>query len=159
MAAVLRKMVKDKNDLWLIASMIIIAANAGGGWSPIGDVTAIMLWIGGQITVVNIVTQIFIPSLVAAIVPLIIFSISLKGSIEINGSNPESDHGTTHGVSSFEKSLVFGLGVVALLFAPIFKTITHLPPFMGVLFGLSIMWILTEFLHKRKMRNIVKLYR
>jgi Na+/H+ antiporter NhaD/arsenite permease-like protein len=150
MAAVLRKMVKDKNDLWLFASMIIIAANAGGAWSPIGDVTTIMLWIGGQITAPNIVAQIFIPSLVAAIVPLFIFSLRLKGTVEFNGSNLDESNSSEHGVSSFEKSLVFGTGVAALLFVPVFKTITHLPPFMGVLFGLSIIWILTEFLHKRK---------
>lgn len=149
-AAVLRKMIKDKNDLWLFASMMIIAANAGGAWSPIGDVTTIMLWIGGQITASNIITQIFIPSLVAAIVPLSIFSFQLKGTIEFTGLTSEKAHSSNNGVSNFEKTLVFGTGVAALLFVPIFKTITHLPPFMGILFGLSVIWILTEVLHKKK---------
>jgi Na+/H+ antiporter NhaD/arsenite permease-like protein len=150
MAAVLRKMIKDKNDLWLFASMIIIAANAGGAWSPIGDVTTIMLWIGGQVTAGNIITTLFIPSLVSTIVPLAILSFNLKGEVEIideqtsSLSHPKSD------VTTFEKTIVFAVGVAALLFVPIFKTITHLPPFMGILFGLGIMWILTEVLHMKK---------
>ncbi|GGG48998.1 sodium:proton antiporter NhaD [Bizionia arctica] len=150
MAAVLKKMIKDKNDLWLFASMIIISANAGGAWSPIGDVTTIMLWIGGQITATNIITQIFFPSLVAALIPLIIFSIKMKGSIVYEYTNSEDTDKTDQRVSAFEKYLVFTTGIAALLFVPIFKTITHLPPFMGILFGLSIIWILTEILHKKK---------
>lgn len=148
MAAVLRKMVKDKNDLWLFASMIIIAANAGGAWSPIGDITTIMLWIGGQISALNIVTKVFVPSLVAIVVPLIIFGLRTKGSVSVVAVN-QSDTNNT-GVSYFEKYLVFYVGLGVLLFVPIFKTITHLPPFMGILFGLSLVWILTEILHKNK---------
>src|SRR5690606_17511195 len=149
MAAVLRKMIRDKQDLWIFASMIIIAANAGGAWSPIGDVTTIMLWIGGQVTAGNIVTSIFIPSVVSTMVPLAILSFNLKGDVEImdvasNEGHPKSD------VTTFEKIIVFAVGVGALLFVPIFKTLTHLPPFMGILFGLSIMWILTEVLHMKK---------
>ncbi|MEO5788964.1 MAG: sodium:proton antiporter NhaD [Gelidibacter sp.] len=148
MAAVLRKMVKNKNDLWLFASMMIIAANAGGAWSPIGDITTIMLWIGGQITALNIITHIFIPSMVAVIVPLIIFSFKMKGVIETDflGSKDEDEINVSH----LEKYLVFYIGLGVLLFVPVFKTLTHLPPFMGILFGLSIVWILTEILHKNK---------
>lgn len=148
MAAVLRKMIKDKNDLWLFASMMIIAANAGGAWSPIGDVTTIMLWIGGQVTASNIITEIFVPSLVAAVVPLIIFSLRMKGNIEY--LTLESGNNHKHGATNFEKTLVFGTGIAALLFVPVFKTWTHLPPFMGILFGLGVIWVLTEILHKSK---------
>ncbi|WP_111307307.1 sodium:proton antiporter NhaD [Confluentibacter sediminis] len=149
MAAVLRKMIKDKNDLWIFASMMIIAANAGGAWSPIGDVTTIMLWIGGQITASNIIAEIFIPSLVSTLIPLVILSIKLKGDVEIINENAELLRKRNE-VSTFEKTIVFATGISALLFVPIFKTITHLPPFMGILFGLSIMWILTEVLHMKK---------
>jgi Na+/H+ antiporter NhaD/arsenite permease-like protein len=131
--------------------MTIIAANAGGAWSPIGDVTTIMLWIGGQITAVNIITQIFLPSVVCLIVPLVILSFQLKGHIE----QPIDDLvelQTTHKgpVNKWERSLVFGVGIVVLLLVPVFKTVTHLPPFMGILLGLSIVWIFTELLHKKK---------
>lgn len=148
MAAVLRKMVKNRNDLWLFASLMIIAANAGGAWSPIGDITTIMLWIGGQITALNIITHIFIPSLVAVIVPLIIFSFKMKGDVEVDPL--ESKVEDEINVSYFEKYVVFYVGLGVLLFVPVFKTLTHLPPFMGILFGLSIVWILTEILHKNK---------
>lgn len=148
MAAVLRKMIKDKKDLWLFASMMIIAANAGGAWSPIGDVTTIMLWIGGQVTASNIITEIFIPSLVSTLIPVIILSFSLKGDVEALDETTDSIHKTD--VSTSEKIIVFVAGISALLFVPIFKTITHLPPFMGILLGLSIMWILTEVLHMKK---------
>lgn len=148
MAAVLGKMIKNKNDLWLFASMMIISANAGGAWSPIGDVTTIMLWIGGQVTALNIITKIFLPSLVAIIVPLIFYSFILKGEIDFIESKSIGVE-ETH-VNNFEKYLVFYTGLGVLLFVPVFKTITHLPPFMGILFGLSIVWILTEILHKNK---------
>jgi len=149
MAAVLRKMIKAKHDLWIFASMMIIAANAGGAWSPIGDVTTIMLWIGGQITASNIVTEIFIPSLVSTLLPLIFLCFKLKGEVVLSDSSEDLRHKRNE-VTSFEKTVVFATGLSALLFVPIFKTITHLPPFMGILFGLSIMWILTEILHKKK---------
>jgi Na+/H+ antiporter NhaD/arsenite permease-like protein len=147
MSALLKKLIKDKNDLWLFAGMVIIAANAGGAWSPIGDVTTIMLWIGGNITAGHIVTGIFIPSMIALIVPLVILSFTLKGEV----SRPEVAEGddvriTTDG----ERNLVFALGVGSLLFVPVYKTVTHMPPFMGVLFGLGLMWAVTEIIHKRK---------
>lgn len=151
MATLLRKIIKNKEDLWLFASMIIISANAGGAWSPIGDVTTIMLWIGGQITAINIILKVFLPSLVCLIVPLIILSFKLKGHMEQIPDDAENGTVTYHKpVTKFERSLVFGSGIGVLLFVPIFKTLTHLPPFMGILLGLSIVWILTELMHLKK---------
>jgi Na+/H+ antiporter NhaD/arsenite permease-like protein len=150
MATLLKKMIKNKEDLWLFAGMIIISANAGGAWSPIGDVTTIMLWIGGQVTAANIVTEIFLPSLVCMIVPLIVLSFKLKGDLiqeTVDKDTVETKNGTAN---NFEKRLIFYVGIGALLFVPIFKTVTHLPPFMGILFGLSIIWITTEILHRNK---------
>ena len=150
MATLLRKMIKNKNDLWIFAGMVIIAANAGGAWSPIGDVTTIMLWIGGQITTIKIILEIFIPSLVCMLVPLTILSLRLKGNLRTDGTGETTKLFHRNPVSKHEKTLIFIVGIAALLFVPVFKTITHLPPFMGILFGLSIMWILTEILHRKK---------
>lgn len=149
MAALIKKLMKDKKDIFLFAGMVIISANAGGAWSPIGDVTTIMLWIGGQITDVNIITAIFLPSLVCMLVPLIILSFTLKGEVESRLGMVEREH-LAEPTTNFERNLVFGLGVAALLFVPVFKLVTHLPPYMGILFGLGVLWIVTEILHKRK---------
>ena len=148
MAALLRKLIEDKKDLWFFAGVIIIAANAGGAWSPIGDVTTIMLWIGGQVSAQNIVFKLFLPSLVALLVPLCIVSFTLKGHI----SRPKVIEGEHHQVTvnNFEKQLIFFLGVGCLLFVPVFKTLTHLPPFMGILFGLGVLWLVTEILNHKK---------
>lgn len=150
MATLLKKMIKNKDDLWLFAGMIIIAANAGGAWSPIGDVTTIMLWIGGQVTATNIVTEIFVPSLVCMIVPLIILSFKVKGNLIKQISDGDTVEIKSTLANRFESRLIFFTGIGALLFVPIFKTVTHLPPFMGILFGLSIIWITTEILHRNK---------
>ena len=127
--------------------MVVLAANAGGAWTPIGDVTTTMLWIGGQITTGNIMAHLILPSLVCLIVPLIFLSFSMKGKIEspVIVENDQADKTT-----SFERKLIFGLGIGALVFVPVFKTITHLPPFMGMLFGLSVLWVVTEIIHKKK---------
>lgn len=146
MAALLRKLIKDQKDLWLFAGIIIIAANADGAWSPIGDVTTIMLWIGGQVTASNIITKIFLPSAVCLLVPLTIVSFTIKGSIE----KPFLKKEEVLPIKKKEQVLIFSTGITMLLFVPVFKTATHLPPFMGILFGLSVMWILTEMLHKNK---------
>lgn len=146
-SALLKKLIKDKEDLWVFAGMVIISANAGGAWSPIGDVTTIMLWIGGNITASHIVTGIFFPSLIAMIVPLIILTFTLKGNV----SRPDKPKGSDVRITTDgERNLVFILGISSLLFVPIYKTITHLPPFMGVLFGLGLMWAVTEVLHSHK---------
>jgi Na+/H+ antiporter NhaD/arsenite permease-like protein len=151
MIALLRKLVGDKKDRWFFAGMIILAANAGGAWSPIGDVTTIMLWIGGQISATNIIITTFLPSLVSIIVPLIILSFSIKGNVTRPEINSKSNYKVE--LLKWERYLVLILGVGALLFVPVFKTITHLPPYLGMLGGLSILWIVTGFMHKRRSEN------
>ena len=145
MITLTRKLLKDKNDRLLFAGMIVIAANAGGAWTPIGDVTTTMLWIGGQISTVNIMLKLFLPSLISMVVPLALVSLRIKGEFE---KTIKIDSGST--VSNFEKNIVFTLGMSALVFAPVFKTITHLPPFLGILTGLAVLWVVTELLHKNK---------
>lgn len=146
LCALLRKLIKDKETLWTFAGMVVISANAGGAWSPIGDVTTIMLWIGGQVTTINIIAKLIVPSMICLLLPLIWVSLQQKGHVERpEHVRPQGHHGGS--VSPFERKLVFGLGVGALLFVPVFKTITHLPPFMGVLLGLGILWVVTEVIH------------
>lgn len=148
MAALISKMIKDKKDLWMFAGMIIISANAGGAWSPMGDVTTIMLWVGGQVTAWNIIYSIFIPSLVCMIVPLVYISFKLKGSIE----NPDltSLNSEISSVNTYERNLIFYMGVIGLLFVPIFKITTGLPPYVGMLLSLGVLWVTTEILHNDK---------
>ncbi|MEQ8323067.1 MAG: sodium:proton antiporter NhaD [Vicingaceae bacterium] len=149
MSALLKKLIDDKKDLWLFAGMIIISANAGGAWSPIGDVTTIMLWIGGQISATNIIYVLIIPSLVCLTIPLGILSFTVKGKIK----RPEVEEFSEHLINPAtdrEKKTVFTLGVVALLFVPVFKTVTHLPPFVGILLGLGVIWVVTEIMHSSK---------
>ena len=152
MIALLRKLISDKHTRWLFASMIVIAANAGGAWSPIGDVTTIMLWIGGQVTTVNIMMKVIIPSLINMIVPLTILSFMLKGDVK----RPERAQHTSDITTPGERLFILILGVSALLFVPVFKTITHLPPYVGMLFGLSILWIVSEIMHRNKEEEIRK---
>ncbi len=146
MIALLRKLVADKNTRWFYASIIVIAANAGGAWSPIGDVTTIMLWIGGQITAAKIISTVFLPSLMSMIVPLITLSFILKGHIE----SPKIAADSKQFTSRSEQLLMLIVGVSALLFVPVFKTITHLPPYIGMLLGLAVIWILSEILNKKR---------
>lgn len=148
LATLLRKLIGDKEDLWLFAGVIIIAANAGGAWSPIGDVTTIMLWIGGQVTAGNIVVKLLVPSLVCLLVPLSIAARRLKG--DIVPPDQVLNEAEQSVIPAKEQKLVLYVGVSALLFVPIFKTLTHLPPFLGILFGLSILWGLTDLLHRNK---------
>lgn len=145
MVTLTQKLLHDKNERMLFVGMIVIAANSGGAWTPIGDVTTTMLWIGGQITTLNIVQKLFFPSLISMLIPLILISFMIKGDFKrVANSNQESH------ILSFEKRLVFFIGIGALIFVPIFKSITHLPPFMGILIGLSVLWIVTEILNKGK---------
>jgi len=147
MVALLRKLIDDKKTRWFFASMVVLAANAGGAWSPIGDVTTIMLWIGGQVTTANIIMYVFVPSMVTMIVPLFIVTFTVKGDVQ----RPVLDNGETREfVSAFERKLLLIMGVSALLFVPVFKTVTHLPPYMGMLFGLGVIWLTTEILHRNK---------
>ncbi|MBC8266260.1 MAG: sodium:proton antiporter NhaD [Flavobacteriales bacterium] len=149
MAALLTKLIKDKEDLWMFAGMVILSANAGGAWSPIGDVTTIMLWIGGQVTASNIITSVFLPSVVTALVPLIYLTFKLKGEIH-RPIIVESKEHYLDPTTSFERNLIFYMGVAGLLFVPVFKTITHLPPYVGMLLSLGLLWLTTEILHRSK---------
>jgi Na+/H+ antiporter NhaD/arsenite permease-like protein len=146
MVSLLRKLVADREDRLLLAGMIVIAANAGGAWSPLGDVTTTMLWIGGQITALNIMKVLFLPSLVCLVLPLALLTRKMTGSVQV----PEKEEGYQSESTPFEKNMVFGIGIGSLLFVPVFKTVTHLPPYMGMLFGLGIMWVLTELIHNKK---------
>lgn len=144
MVSLLRKLIKDRETRLYYAGIVIIAANAGGAWSPIGDITTTMLWIGGQISVGPTITDIFLPSLICMAVPTALLSRKLKGSF------PHGDVETVYKTTPNERTLILALGLGALLFVPIFKTITHLPPYMGMLFGLSVLWFATEYIHQKK---------
>jgi len=146
MVALLRKLVSDKETRWFFASMVVLAANAGGAWSPIGDVTTIMLWIGGQITALQIITGVFLPSLVCLTVPLIVLSFTMKGHVV----RPKIDLKEKEFTTAKERILMLAIGVGGLLFVPVFKTLTHLPPYMGMLFSLGIIWVASEIMHKDK---------
>ncbi len=149
MVALLRKLIDKQQDRWFMAAMVVLAANAGGAWSPIGDVTTIMLWIGGQVTTGRIIMDVFVPSLVTMIVPLVIISLFYpKGNIERPALNDQASS-SEESITNFERRLLLIMGVAGLLFVPVFKTVTHLPPYLGMLFSLSIIWITTEILHRR----------
>ena len=146
LVALLRKLIDEKETRWFFASMVVLAANAGGAWSPIGDVTTIMLWIGGQVTALKIIEGVILPSLVCMIVPLIILSFTMKGNVKRPiAENNEEDYTTNK-----ERILFLILGVSGLLFVPIFKTTTHLPPYMGMLLSLGVIWVAGEIIHKNK---------
>lgn len=148
MVSLVRKLVAKDEDRWKLAGLIIIAANAGGAWSPIGDVTTTMLWIGNQITAANIVVKLFIPSLVCLAVPLLIMRFTFKGNVE-KPYPPKELPGETR-TPPREKKIVFFTGIFFLLMVPVFKTLTHLPPFMGMMIALGLMWIITEMIHAGK---------
>ncbi|MEQ1554205.1 MAG: sodium:proton antiporter NhaD [Ferruginibacter sp.] len=143
--SLLRKLIDEKEKRLFFVGITIVAANAGGAWSPLGDVTTTMLWIGGQVTATNIMKQLFIPSLVCLIVPLTFVSFKMKGILE-----PAQKSDVAILKPLFERNFVFLLGIAILILVPIFKTITHLPPFMAILLGLGIIWIVTEIMHKTK---------
>ncbi len=148
--ALLRKLIGDQKTRWFYAAMVVVAANAGGAFSPIGDVTTIMLWIGGQVTTANIIMKLFIPSLLTMIIPLILLSFTMKGQV----TRPEIDENEKSITTPKQQSILLIMGVAALLFVPVFKTYTHLPPYLGMLFGLSIIWITTELMHKEVKHKI-----
>ena len=144
MTALLRKLIADRKERWLYAGMVILAANAGGAWSPIGDVTTIMLWIGGQVTTFNILVKTLLASFVCMIVPVMIVGATLKGNLE-----RPAEEANEVAVPAHLRRLVLIMGVLALIFVPVFKTLTHLPPYLGMLFGLGVLWITTEILHRK----------
>lgn len=147
MIALLRKLIADKKDRWFFAGVVILAANAGGAWSPIGDVTTIMLWIKGTITAGGVIKETFLASLVCLIVPVLGISFMLKGNVAPHNNNNEKQ---VSEVSKKQSMLVLCIGIGFLLFTPIFKTITHLPPYMGILMGLGVLWVVTEIMHQRR---------
>jgi len=149
MVALLRKLIADKGDRWFFASMVILAANSGGAWSPIGDVKTIMLWIGGQVSTFQIIGDTFVPSLFNCLIPITVLSFVLKGNVNRPEEVPLDEH-LKEPTTPFERNLVFFLGVGSLLFVPVFKTFTHLPPYMGMLLGLGNLWVVTEILHRNK---------
>ena len=145
MIMVLRKLVQSREERLIYAGLIIISANSGGAFSPIGDVTTIMLWIKGVITTQGVLTEIFIPSLVSMVIPAAILSLQLKGKFD-----KEQNLKCTE-ITAFTKNqrkVIFWLGVGGLVFVPVFKTITHLPPFMGILLVLGLLWTVTEIFHR-----------
>ncbi len=148
MISLMKKLLGRHDDRLFFAGIIVIAANAGGAWSPIGDVTTTMLWIGGQITTLNIMQGVLVPSLINLIVPLTVTSLVLRGRQVVA---PElTERRKTMETTSFERSLMFFMGIGTLVAVPIFKTITHLPPFLGILFGLGILWLVGNLVHRNK---------
>ncbi len=153
MISLMRKLLGNPSDRLFFAAMIVIAANAGGAWSAIGDVTTTMLWIGGQITPLAIMKGVFLASLVNLVVPLFVISTLLRGREVIPPSDQERELSQTN---VFERNLTFYLGLGILVLVPAFKTITHLPPFMGILFGLGILWMIGELIHWDKEEDVKK---
>jgi len=147
MVSLTRKLIQEEKDRWFFAGIIIIAANAGGAWSPMGDVSTTMLWIGQQITAINVIHKLFLPSLVCMLIPLIIATFMVKPGL----AEPSVKIVTKkNNIYAFEKNLIFFSGMFALLLVPFLKAITHLPPFMAMLLSLGLMWGLTEIVHRRK---------
>lgn len=142
MVSLVRKLIPDKQMRMFFAGMIVIGANAGGAWTPIGDVTTTMLWIGGQISTVNIMKSLFLPSVVCLVVPLVYLTFTLKGKLGHHHDSEKTDHVYVEG-----GKLMLILGVGALVSVPIFKTYTHLPPYLGILLGLGVLWVASELIH------------
>jgi len=149
MISVIRKLLGERDDRLFFAGIIVIAANAGGAWSPIGDVTTTMLWIGGQITALKIMEGVFVPALVNLVVPLLVVSYTLRGKSVVTPAKAEA-HGNANRTAVFERNLMFYAGIGILCAVPVFKTLTHLPPFMGILFGLGLLWLVGELVHRNK---------
>lgn len=145
MASLSTKILREKEDRLWFCGMIVIAANAGGAWSPLGDVTTTMLWIGGQITAMNIMKQLIMPSVAVCVIPMLFIAYNFRGKKIMTRVQPPSS------VKERRESMIIlfsGLGF--LIFVPIFKTLTHLPPFMGMLLALGFMWIIITVIHKGK---------
>jgi len=147
MVTLMKRLLRDLEQRLLFAGIIVIAANAGGAWTPIGDVTTTMLWIGGQITTGEIMKGLFVPSMACTLAPLAVASFMLKGNVVAPDAAGSSEDPQT---SDFEKSLMFYMGMGSLLFVPVFKSVTHLPPYLGILLALGILWLVSEILHWNK---------
>lgn len=142
MIMILRKLVSERNDRIIYASLVVIAANSGGAFSPIGDVTTIMLWNKGVITAAGVILKLLIPSLVSMVIPAYLLSLSLKGELAFTGNMAQTVR--TDELTEMQRKIIFFLGVGGLMFVPIFKSITHLPPFVGILLVLGVLWTVTE---------------
>jgi len=147
MVSLIRKLVKEQQLRWVFGGIIIIASNAGGAWSPIGDVTTTMLWIGGYVSTAHLLTCVFLPSVAVLLAPLLYLSFTIKGSIERPAAVSTEGHAQ---VSNLEKTTALLFGIGGLLFVPVFKTVTHLPPFMGMMLSLGALWVVTDLMHRRK---------
>ena len=146
LVSLINKLIKDNKDKLIFAAMTVISSNAGGAWSPIGDVTTTMLWIGGQITSSTVIKEVFFPSVVSVIIPFFGLSYALKGEINKHERKSQIIKNSTER----ERNMVLTVGLLSLLFVPAFKTLTGLPPFMGMLFSLGVMWLITEIIHSNK---------
>jgi Na+/H+ antiporter NhaD/arsenite permease-like protein len=153
MVTLITKLVADQRTRMMVVGLIVICANAGGAWSPIGDVTTTMLWIGGQISALHIISWLIIPSIASAFVPLVVLSFMFKGRL---GPLRRDGEGVSINMAASERDqrIVFFAGILALVAVPVFKTLTHLPPFMGMLLALGSLWILIEVLHRGKTREV-----
>ena len=147
MTMVIDRLVSDRKEKLYYASMIILASNSGGAFSPIGDVTTIMLWVKGNISTLGVIRSLFLPSLVSVILPAVILSFILKGELSIDRSRSGVRDNRDPKISSSKRLLVFWIGIGGLLLIPAFRFLTGLPPFMGILLVLSILWIVTETHH------------
>lgn len=154
MVSLIRKLLDKRDDRLLFAGIIVIAANSGGAWSPIGDVTTTMLWIGGQITTLAIIKGVLLPALASMLVPLGFFAHSLRGQVVVPPASPEDTDSPN--TTAFERNLMFFLGLGILVAVPVFKTVTHLPPFLGILFGLGILWVVGDLVHRHKEESTKK---
>jgi Na+/H+ antiporter NhaD/arsenite permease-like protein len=151
MVSLIRNILSEKEDRWYFGGMIIIAANAGGAWSPMGDVTTTMLWIGGQISAYNIILKLLLPSLVCCLLPMMVLWIKFRNKIfEMPATVSISE------IPQKEQNIVFLAGILGLLFVPLFKTLTHLPPFMGMMLALGAIWAVVSILHRSKEKEIRK---
>jgi NhaD family Na+/H+ antiporter len=148
MISLVRKLLAKHEDRLFFAGIIVIAANSGGAWSPIGDVTTTMLWIGGQISTLGIMQSVFLPALMSLAVPLAATAYVLRGRLVEAPKVKEGSHSDL--TTEFERNLMFFLGIGILVAVPVFKTVTHLPPFMGILFGLGILWLVGDLVHRHK---------
>jgi len=148
MVSLMKKLLDKREDRLFFAGMIVIAANAGGAWTPIGDVTTTMLWIGGQVTTLEIMKGLFIPSMINLLVPLSVTAWMLRGR-QVEAPVQLLSTGKIE-TTAFERQLMFFLGLGILVAVPVFKTVTHLPPFMGILLGLGMLWLIGDLIHSQK---------
>lgn len=148
MVSLMKKLLGERDDRLFFAGIIVIAANAGGAWSPIGDVTTTMLWIGGQITALQIMQSVFAASMVSLLVPLAVTSRVLGQRLVVPPTKADTD--IPFPTSAFEMNLMFALGLGILVLVPVFKSVTHLPPYMGILFGLGVLWLVGDLVHRKK---------